>query len=217
MSGIAIVGIGDWGYMVFLAAADIVMILRVSAMWNRSRIILGILLFIYVSQMIITIIWDAVYTYPGTTLAVTIYQVFNFKSCGYSSRTEPLPTYRAIPRFVLGGALLILAVIPPLRQSVEMYKVTKRFYTNRTMELLVREGAVYFVVNMLFNIVNAIQLPVLDLMMFLDALGYSLCCALMPRFIISIRELYDRDVRAMARDRYRIRPKLFHQERRRLC
>ena len=77
---------------------------------------------------------------------VSVDQVFNFKSCDYSSSTEPPATYRAIPRFVLGGTLLILAVIPPLRQSVEMYKVTKRFQTNRTMELLVREGAVYFVV-----------------------------------------------------------------------
>ncbi|KAF8548764.1 hypothetical protein OG21DRAFT_1500821 [Imleria badia] len=192
---IAIIGIGDWGYMLFLAAADIVMILRVSAMWNQSKIIWGILLFIYVPQMIITIIWDAVYTNPGTTLAVTVGRVFNFKFCNYSSSIEPFPTYRAIPRFVLGAALLILAVIPPLRQSVEMYKVTKHFHTNRTMELLVREGAVYFVVNMLFNIVNAVDVPIIDFMLFLDALGYSLCCAMMPRFIISIRELYDRDVR----------------------
>lgn len=31
-------------------------------------------------------------------------------------------------------------------------------------------------------------------MLFLDALGYALSCAIMPRFIISIRELYDRDL-----------------------
>jgi len=32
-------------------------------------------------------------------------------------------------------------------------------------------------------------------MLFLDAFSYSLSCAIMPRFIISIRELYDRDLR----------------------
>jgi hypothetical protein len=32
-------------------------------------------------------------------------------------------------------------------------------------------------------------------MLFLYALGYSLSCAIMPRFIISIRELYHRDLR----------------------
>jgi len=43
--------------------------------------------------------------------------------------------------------------------------------------------------------VNAIDLPVADLMLFLDTFSYSLSCAIMPRFIISIRELYDRDLR----------------------
>lgn len=32
-------------------------------------------------------------------------------------------------------------------------------------------------------------------MLFLNTLSYSLSCAIMPRFIISIRELYDRDLR----------------------
>ena len=46
---------------------------------------------------------------------------------------------------------------------------------------------------MLFNIVNLIQVPIVGVMVFLDGLGYSLSCAIMPRFIISIRELYHRD------------------------
>ena len=32
-------------------------------------------------------------------------------------------------------------------------------------------------------------------MLFPDALGYSLSCAIMPRFIINIRELYQHDLR----------------------
>lgn len=32
-------------------------------------------------------------------------------------------------------------------------------------------------------------------MLFLNTLSYALSCAIMPRFIISIRELYDRDIR----------------------
>lgn len=144
------------------------MILRVNAMWDQSRIILGILLCIYVPQMIITILWDAIFANPGTSLSgavfalftnpnassvkplhfspVTLGQLLNVKFCNYESPNAPSATYRAIPRFVLGVALLVLAVIPSLRQSFEMYKVTKRWRTNRTMQLLLREGAVYFVV-----------------------------------------------------------------------
>ena len=46
---------------------------------------------------------------------------------------------------------------------------------------------------MLFNIVNSIQLSSKDLTLFVDTFSYSLSCAIMPRFIMSIRELYDRD------------------------
>ncbi|KAH0831396.1 hypothetical protein J3R83DRAFT_14063 [Lanmaoa asiatica] len=59
--------------------------------------------------------------------------------------TSSSTTYRAIPRIVFGAALVILAVIPTLIQSVEMYRLTKRWQTNRTMKLLVREGVLYFV------------------------------------------------------------------------
>jgi hypothetical protein len=137
--------IGDWGFFLFLAAADFVMILRVYAMWNRSKTILGVLLFIYVPQVLVNVVWELVYAYPGKTLSVTIDQVLNYKSCNYST-TAPLGVYRTIPRYVLGAALLILAVIPTLRQSVEMYKLTKRWHTDRSMKLLVREGAAYFIV-----------------------------------------------------------------------
>ncbi|KAN0092753.1 hypothetical protein V8E55_003537 [Tylopilus felleus] len=169
------------------------MILRVYALWNQSRTILGILLFIYVPQITISIVWEAVYSIPGRSLSVAIAQGLNSSYCNYSSNTAPLVAYRTIPRFVLGAALLILAFIPTLKQSGEIYKVTRRWKTTQSMQLLVREGAVYFIVNMLFNIVNLIQVPVVGLMIFLDGLGYSLSCAIMPRFIISIRELYHRD------------------------
>jgi len=188
---------GDWGFMLFLTAADLVMVLRVYAMWNRSRAILGILLFVYVPQIIITIVWEGLYNIPGGNLTVTVVQDpdLNSSYCGYSYNASGAPIYRATPRFVFGVALLTLAVIPTLRQSVEMYKATKRWQTNHSMELLVREGAVYFIVNLLFNIDIVVQPPNLNFKLFLDTFSYSVTCAIMPRFIISIRELYHRDLR----------------------
>ena len=78
--------VGNWGYMVFLATADcellsflaqshfvnmhlVVMILRVAALWNQSRTILAILFLIYVSQVVVNIVWDSVYENPGTSLS----------------------------------------------------------------------------------------------------------------------------------------------------
>jgi len=74
----------SWAFPVFLAAADrklllhtmlllsftisitVVMILRVYALWARSRKILGILLFIYVPQIISAFVFTGVYDNPDT-------------------------------------------------------------------------------------------------------------------------------------------------------
>ena len=45
------------------------MILRVYAMWNQSKRILYILLFIYVSQVIVSFIFQGVYNNPNTYLS----------------------------------------------------------------------------------------------------------------------------------------------------
>lgn len=73
-------------------------------------------------------------------------QTVNFEYCSYSTTKQPLPIYRAIPRFTIGAALLILFVVPTLTHTYEIYRLTGRWHINRAMELLVKEGAVYFVV-----------------------------------------------------------------------
>ena len=50
---------------------------------------------------------------------------------------------------------------------------------------------------MLFNLVNSIQLPSNDMTLFVDTFSYSLSAALMPRFIMSIRELYHNGVQGV--------------------
>ena len=50
------------------------------------------------------------------------------------------------PNFILGVALLILAIMQTLKQSFYMYKATKHWQPNQYMKLLVRDGIVYFLV-----------------------------------------------------------------------
>lgn len=52
-----------------LICITVVMVLRVYAMWNRSRAILGILLFAYVPQIIISVVWEGIYNNPGGNLS----------------------------------------------------------------------------------------------------------------------------------------------------
>ncbi|KAN0094510.1 hypothetical protein V8E55_002797 [Tylopilus felleus] len=44
--------LANWAFFVFFGAADLVMILRVWAIYRGSRIILGVLLTLYVMQMV---------------------------------------------------------------------------------------------------------------------------------------------------------------------
>ena len=52
---------------------SVVMILRVYAMWDQSRIILGILLFVYVPQVIVSVVWEGIYNNPNKTLSGMIW------------------------------------------------------------------------------------------------------------------------------------------------
>ncbi|KAF8126715.1 hypothetical protein EV363DRAFT_1173759 [Boletus edulis] len=146
--GTVIYEISSWAFLVFLSATDLIMIFRVYAMWNRSRTILSILLLIYVPQSISSVILDGIYNNPNTHLSVMLAQFLDFSFCGFSFINTPmtLRVYRAVPRLVLSGALVILAVFQTLKQSFEMYKATKQWQPNRYMQKLVADGILYFFV-----------------------------------------------------------------------
>ena len=133
-----------------------------------------------------------------------------------------LGVYCAIPRFALSALLLILAISRTLKQLVDMYNATKQWQPNRYMNQFMRDGIFYFFMyvtsisfsnlkltltsslelcsNTLYNILvtvgatATIYIPpiIINVLIMLTA---SLLCCTMPRFIISVRELYDRDLR----------------------
>lgn len=79
---------------------------------------------------------------------MTIVQLPGFTYCTYAYNITPsMASYREIPRFILGSSLLLLAVLPTLKQSLDMYTSTKQWHLDVTMKLLVREGVLYFVVS----------------------------------------------------------------------
>ena len=47
-------------------------------------------------------------------------------------------------QITLGALMCLLVAIQFVRQSLQMYRVTKRFELNRYMSLLTREGMFYF-------------------------------------------------------------------------
>ena len=147
------------------------MILRVYAMWGRCKWILSVLLFVCVPQVVISIVLAGIYYNPNTyfsgtscgdlywslwqfrvadrssSATVTIIQVGGFSVCnGLSKIPSPLLLGLAIPRLALGITLFILAAIPTLKESIEMYKATQIWQPNQYMQRLMRDGVLYFFV-----------------------------------------------------------------------
>ncbi|KAF8126716.1 hypothetical protein EV363DRAFT_560190 [Boletus edulis] len=174
------------------------MILRVFAMWNQSRIILCILLIIYLPQIISIVVFYGIYETPDTHFSVRVIRVVDFSFCNASFVNFPqlVTAFIVVPRFVLAAALMILAVFQTLKQSFRMYKATKQWRPNRYMQKLVSDGIIYFIVNVFYQITGLLTLVSTNTStsLFLYAFSYIIFYPLIPRFIISIRELYDRDI-----------------------
>ena len=132
-----------------------------------------------------------------------------------------------ISQMTHGTAMCILVIIQFVKQSLQMYRVTKQWHINRYMNLLATQGLIYFSAyvhhafmslcplfhqksvdlmvtfsfrNFLFDIINVLAnfrlLPSGGWQFLLLLLvQYVPMFVLTPRFVLSIRELYARDVR----------------------
>ena len=181
--------VGYWDAEIFLAVADckflyslivfsiiiliiVVMVLRVYAMWNRSKKIFYSLLLIYVPQVMVSLILTGISRNPNTYLQgmsgakiqtkwqshadfpcsksfplVTSVRITDFSICeGFSNAPSSIYFCDAILRLLLSAALLILALIQTLKESVQVYKATKKWQSNRYLQLLARDGVLYFLV-----------------------------------------------------------------------
>jgi len=191
-----------WDFAIFLATADLLMILRIYAMWNQTKWIFYSLLFIYVPQAIVSFVFTGVYNDPNKYLSVSIVQIVDFSICksAINKSTALIHFYVSIPRFVLGVILLVLAVIPALKESVQRYKTTKewRSQANQYLQRLMRDCVFYFLMNVLLTAYRILQSQLAGTdasLHYLTAFSYMILFPMMPRFIISIRELYDHDLR----------------------
>jgi len=189
--------LGVWTNNVYICTADLVMILRLWAMYNRSKIILGILLTSYLAEIIASIIANIVYSNPeGWEVPIT--QVLDLSFC------LPVPTSASwgaaadLSQLVHAGVMCILVIIQFTVSSLEMYRATKQWRLGPFINLLVVEGMAYFLAILMWSIVNVLydfQSQVTSQQgVALYFLGYAPVCTLTPRFILSMRELYARSV-----------------------
>lgn len=75
---------------------------------------------------------------------VIIDQVLDFRFCVIQPGLAMWLEMAQIVQITLGATMCLLVAVQFIRESLQIYKVTKRFQVNRYMNLLAREGMIYF-------------------------------------------------------------------------
>ncbi|KAF8838728.1 hypothetical protein BDN67DRAFT_971130 [Paxillus ammoniavirescens] len=186
--------IQSWAFVLFLGASDFLMILRIYAMYNRSKTILSILLVIYIPTMALTIVPLVYKMTRKLYLSVHLVEVVDVRLCIVPDTTIPIPSrYLLGSRFILGALLCIFAVAKFIRESLETYKEIKQWRSNRYMELLVRESVLYFIINLLSNALISTVTSGMQSVVSIITIAI-LPYVVAPRFVISVREFHSRAV-----------------------
>ena len=169
--------ITQWTFVLFLAAADcelysslcqkkqalmmaVAMILRIWAMYDRSRLILGTLLTMFCLEIIFIGLAIVIYSNPRNVSSmytlvessalisypppVIITQILDFSFCTPQPISLIWTNIATILGIVHGGVMCILTIVQFVRQSLQMYRVTRRWQLSQYMSLLVKQGILYF-------------------------------------------------------------------------
>ncbi|KAF8135063.1 hypothetical protein EV363DRAFT_1322397 [Boletus edulis] len=189
--------INAWTFLLFYAAAEFVMILRIWAMYNRSRVVIGCLLALYFVVIIGTIL-DVIVNSIPKDLPAGVVQILDISFCTLASTVPTWTNVAVILQVTQGGILCLLGIVQVVKQSLQMYRATKAWQVNRYMALLVKQGMLSFLAILLFNLVNVLYLfgkaPIGGWqLLLLVALEYVPIYTLTPRFILSMREMYARN------------------------
>lgn len=148
--------------------------------------------------------------------------MLDFSFCSNFSTLYPWIEDTIFLQFIPGAVTCVLVVIQFVRQSVQMYRITKQWQVNRYMILLFRQGILYFLVyvtsfprslaeqsvltmtshgsTLVFGLVNLPTQCLFDTLtkglppVLFVAFNVPLF-TLTPRFILSIRVMYARNLR----------------------
>ena len=140
------------------------MVLRVWALYNRSCLILCILLTFYIievvsnfisyvlvsvqfrrdpaGQYLLRIVYDISHNLSSV---VGTSQALDYSFCVWGNLPPIWGEILDVVQIALGALMCPLVVVRFVKESIQMYTVTKRFYLNRYVNLLVRQGVIYFI------------------------------------------------------------------------
>jgi len=187
--------ISQWTFFTYICAADLVMILRVWAMYDRSKIILGILLTSYLGEIVPSTVASIVYSNPKH-FVVNFLHIWDFSFCALVPMSTSWDEAANVSQLVHAGVMCTLVIIKFIISSVQMYRATKQWRLSPFINLLVMEGMAYFLAILMWNLFN--NLGDFGILAAVDPQRsvplFVVQCVpistLTPRFILTIREMY---------------------------
>jgi len=173
--------------------------LRIWAMYNRSKTILGILLTSYLGEIIPSTIATIFYSNPKNLVAA-VSQILDFSFCSVDEKSGGWNKANNLSQFVHAGVMYILVIIQFMIRSVETYRMTKQWRLTPLLNLLAMEGMAYFFAIFMWNLISTLYIYGN-----LSALGHKRniplrlvefvpISTLTPRFVLNIRKM---DARSM--------------------
>ncbi|KAI9566860.1 hypothetical protein HD554DRAFT_2113247 [Boletus coccyginus] len=121
------------------------MILRVWAMYHQSGLVFAILFTFFLLEITSFIVATAVQSDPRNLTAATI-QILDFSFCVVDPTSFIWAKVTNSVEMVHGGMVCIFAIARFVKQSLQMYHETGRWQLNQYMNLLVKQGILYFFV-----------------------------------------------------------------------
>lgn len=81
---------------------------------------------------------------PNVCYIVAVTQVSNLAYCEVTSASVTWTKVSAIPDMVNGGVICALVIFQFAKRVLEMYRVSKRWHSNRYMNLFAGQSVLYF-------------------------------------------------------------------------
>ncbi|KAH7919999.1 hypothetical protein BV22DRAFT_1133428 [Leucogyrophana mollusca] len=142
---------GNVGFYVITWVSAMIMVLRVFAMYNQSKIILGVLLLFFVPTIVATIVIIAILFNITHTSGVIALDLLGTNYCAqvlsWSRGQSLLFVYLNIPRVGFDVLLVVLAVGRLVKDAVDN-RVLDKWQPNVYLRMLARDSIIYFLLNL---------------------------------------------------------------------
>ncbi|KAG1747981.1 uncharacterized protein EDB91DRAFT_52656 [Suillus paluster] len=184
----------EWGFSVFFCFAEVILIWRLYAITNQSKLLLHVLVGLFL-PIIALFIGTDIYLYSRSTVfSVKEIVTPNAKYCTLSFHIGPMPAiYTSIPIVCYDILLVVLAAATLVRHLKEQREIKMR--PNTYMVMIVRYHIMYFVLNLTNQVLLVIlwaNIPT-PAMSLAELFNGTAPFILAPRLIISVWDTHARD------------------------